>query len=437
MRKVKLTETSRKNLLNDLLQRSPNHYSTYAETVQEIVNRVAKEGDTAIFAYTEQFDHAHLSAETIRVTPEEMQAAYAEVPAELLAVIRKSLVNIREFHEKQKQSSWFDTKPNGTLLGQKVTPLYRVGVYVPGGKAVYPSSVLMNIVPAKVAGVSEIIMTTPCNAEGKVCATTLVAAAEAGVDAVYKIGGAQAIAALAYGTESVPAVDKIVGPGNIFVALAKKAVNGFVGIDSIAGPSEILVLADETANPRYVAADLLSQAEHDELASAILVTTSEALADQVSVEIEWFVETLSRKEIIRKSLERFGYLLVADTMEEALDAVNQIASEHLEIITKNPFDIMTKVRNAGAIFLGEYSSEPLGDYFAGPNHVLPTNGTARFFSPLSVDDFIKKSSVIYYSREALEPIYQDIITFAESEQLTAHANSIRVRFEEETKEGGR
>lgn len=437
MRKVKLTETSRKNLLNDLLQRSPNHYSTYAETVQEIVNRVAKEGDTAVFAYTEQFDHAHLSAETIRVTPEEMQAAYAEVPAELLAVIRKSLVNIREFHEKQKQSSWFDTKPNGTLLGQKVTPLYRVGVYVPGGKAVYPSSVLMNIVPAKVAGVSEIIMTTPCNAEGKVCATTLVAAAEAGVDAVYKIGGAQAIAALAYGTESVPAVDKIVGPGNIFVALAKKAVNGFVGIDSIAGPSEILVLADETANPRYVAADLLSQAEHDELASAILVTTSEALADQVSVEIERFVETLSRKEIIRKSLERFGYLLVADTMEEALDAVNQIASEHLEIITKNPFDIMTKVRNAGAIFLGEYSSEPLGDYFAGPNHVLPTNGTARFFSPLSVDDFIKKSSVIYYSREALEPIYQDIITFAESEQLTAHANSIRVRFEEETKEGGR
>lgn len=437
MRKVKLTETSRKNLLNDLLQRSPNHYSTYAETVQEIVNRVAKEGDTAVFAYTEQFDHAHLSAETIRVTPEEMQAAYAEVPAELLAVIRKSLVNIREFHEKQKQSSWFDTKPNGTLLGQKVTPLYRVGVYVPGGKAVYPSSVLMNIVPAKVAGVSEIIMTTPCNAEGKVCATTLVAAAEAGVDAVYKIGGAQAIAALAYGTESVPAVDKIVGPGNIFVALAKKAVNGFVGIDSIAGPSEILVLADETANPRYVAADLLSQAEHDELASVILVTTSEALADQVSVEIERFVETLSRKEIIRKSLERFGYLLVADTMEEALDAVNQIASEHLEIITKNPFDIMTKVRNAGAIFLGEYSSEPLGDYFAGPNHVLPTNGTARFFSPLSVDDFIKKSSVIYYSREALEPIYQDIITFAESEQLTAHANSIRVRFEEETKEGGR
>lgn len=437
MRKVKLTETSRKNLLNDLLQRSPNHYSTYAETVQEIVNRVAKEGDTAVFAYTEQFDHAHLSAETIRVTPEEMQAAYAEVPAELLAVIRKSLVNIREFHEKQKQSSWFDAKPNGTLLGQKVTPLYRVGVYVPGGKAVYPSSVLMNIVPAKVAGVSEIIMTTPCNAEGKVCATTLVAAAEAGVDAVYKIGGAQAIAALAYGTESVPAVDKIVGPGNIFVALAKKAVNGFVGIDSIAGPSEILVLADETANPRYVAADLLSQAEHDELASAILVTTSEALADQVSVEIERFVETLSRKEIIRKSLERFGYLLVADTMEEALDAVNQIASEHLEIITKNPFDIMTKVRNAGAIFLGEYSSEPLGDYFAGPNHVLPTNGTARFFSPLSVDDFIKKSSVIYYSREALEPIYQDIITFAESEQLTAHANSIRVRFEEETKEGGR
>lgn len=429
MRKVKLTEETKKNILNDLLKRSPNNYGAYVETVQAIVDDVAKNGDKAVFADTEKFDHAHITAETVQVTQEEIDAAYTEVQPELLAVIRKALANIREYHEKQKQYSWFDSKPNGTILGQKVTALSRVGVYVPGGKAVYPSSVLMNIVPAKVAGVGSIVMTTPCNAEGKVCATTLVAACEAGVDKIYKVGGAQAIAALAYGTETIPSVDKIVGPGNIFVALAKKAVNGFVGIDSIAGPSEILVLADETANPRYVAADLLSQAEHDELASAILVTTSETLADQVSEQIDGFVKELSRKDIISKSLENFGYMLVADSMEDALDAVNQIASEHLEIVTKNPFEVMTKVQNAGAIFMGEYSSEPLGDYFAGPNHVLPTNGTAKFFSPLSVDDFIKKSSIIYYSREALEPIHNDIIAFAEAEQLTAHANSIKVRFE--------
>lgn len=429
MRKVKLTEETKKNILSDLLKRSPNHYGSYAETVQAIVDDVAKNGDAAVLRYTEKFDHAKLTPDTMQVTKAEIEAAYNEIPAELLQVIRKALVNIREYHEKQKQYSWFDSKPNGTILGQKITALSKVGVYVPGGKAVYPSSVLMNIVPAKVAGVGSILMTTPCNAEGKVCATTLVAACEAGVDVIYKIGGAQAIAALAYGTDTVPRVDKIVGPGNIFVALAKKAVNGFVGIDSIAGPSEILVLADESANPRYVAADLLSQAEHDELASAILVTTSEALADQVSAEIDKFVEELSRKDIITKSLDNFGYMLVADSMEDALDAVNQIASEHLEIVTKNPFEIMTKVQNAGAIFMGEYSSEPLGDYFAGPNHVLPTNGTAKFFSPLSVDDFIKKSSIIYYSREALEPIHQDIIAFAEAEQLTAHANSIRVRFD--------
>ena len=429
MRKVKLTEETKKNILNDLLKRSPNNYGNYAETVQAIVDDVAKNGDQAVLAYTEKFDHAVLTPKTMQVTKEEIEAAYREVPEDLLNVIRKALVNIREYHEKQKQYSWFDSKPNGTILGQKVTALSKVGVYVPGGKAVYPSSVLMNIVPAKVAGVGSIVMTTPCNAEGKVCATTLVAACEAGVDEIYKVGGAQAIAALAYGTTTIPRVDKIVGPGNIFVALAKKAVNGFVGIDSIAGPSEILVLADETANPRYVAADLLSQAEHDELASAILVTTSEALADQVSVEVDRFVKELSRKDIITKSLENFGYMLVADSMEDALDAVNQIASEHLEIVTKNPFEVMTKVQNAGAIFMGEYSSEPLGDYFAGPNHVLPTNGTAKFFSPLGVDDFIKKSSIIYYSREALEPIHKDIIAFAESEQLTAHANSIRVRFD--------
>lgn len=430
MRQVRLTEETKKNILNELLKRSPNNYGTYVETVQEIVDDVAKNGDAAVFAYTEKFDHAGLTADTVQVTKAEIDRAYEEIAPELLEVIRKALVNIREYHEKQRQYSWFDSKPDGTMLGQKITALNRVGVYVPGGKAVYPSSVLMNIVPAKVAGVKHIIMTTPCNREGVVCATTLVAACEAGVDAIYKIGGAQAIAAMAYGTETVPAVDKIVGPGNIFVALAKKAVNGFVGIDSIAGPSEILVLADETANPRYVAADLLSQAEHDELASAILVTTSEALAEQVSIEVDRFVEQLSRKDIITKSLENFGYILVADHMEDALDAVNQIASEHLEIVTRNPFDVMTRVQNAGAIFLGEYSSEPLGDYFAGPNHVLPTNGTAKFFSPLSVDDFIKKSSIIYYSKEALEPIHKDIIAFAEAEQLTAHANSIRVRFEE-------
>ncbi len=429
MQKVKLTEASKKNLLSELLKRSPNQYGTYAQTVQEIVDKVAAEGDSAVFAYTEKFDHAKINKDNIRVTREEIEEAYGEVPADLTEVIKKAHANIREYHEKQRQYSWFDSKPDGTILGQKVTALSKVGVYVPGGKAVYPSSVLMNIVPAKVAGVGKIIMSTPCNAEGKVYATTLVAADIAGVDEIYKCGGAQAIAAMAYGTESIPAVDKIVGPGNIFVALAKKAVNGFVGIDSIAGPSEILVLADETANPRFVAADLLSQAEHDEMASAILVTTSEKLADQVSEEIEGFLKELSRRDIIQKSLDNYGYALIAENMEDALDAVNQIASEHLEIVTANPFEVMTKVQNAGAIFLGQYSSEPLGDYFAGPNHVLPTNGTSKFFSPLSVDDFIKKSSIIYYSEEALRPISDDIIKFATSEELTAHANSIKVRFE--------
>ena len=363
------------------------------------------------------------------MTQEELDEAYKQVDPELLQVIRKALVNIRSYHEKQKRTSWFDSKEDGTLLGQKITPLARVGVYVPGGKAVYPSSVLMNIVPAKVAGVDKIIMTTPCNSEGKVNPTTLVAANEAGADEVYKVGGAQAIAALAFGTESIEKVDKIVGPGNIYVALAKKAVYGFVNIDSIAGPSEILVLADETANPRFVAADLLSQAEHDEMASAILITTSMDLAEKVSEEVEGFVKVLSRKEIITKSLEQFGYILVAENMQDAIDAANEIASEHLEIVTANPFEVMTKIRNAGAIFIGEYSSEPLGDYFAGPNHVLPTNGTSRFFSPLNVDDFVKKSSIVYYSKEALKAVHEDIEKFAKAEQLTAHANSIHVRFE--------
>lgn len=429
MRIVKLTKETKKNLLDDLLKRSPNNYTEYADTVQEIVDNVKENGNQALFSYTKQFDKAEITEANVKVTDAEIEAAYQEVDPHLVEIIRKALVNIRTYHEKQKQYSWFDTTDDGTMLGQKVTALESVGVYVPGGKAVYPSSVLMNIVPAKVAGVKNIIMTTPCNAEGKVYPTTLVAAKEAGVDAIYKAGGAQAIAALAYGTESIPKVDKIVGPGNIFVALAKRAVYGYVSIDSIAGPSEILVLADESANPRFVAADLLSQAEHDELASAILITTSEALANKVSEEVDGFVKVLSRKEIIQKSLDNYGYILVADTMDEAIDAVNDIASEHLELVTKNPFEVMTKIKNAGAIFIGEYSSEPLGDYFAGPNHVLPTNGTAKFFSPLSVDDFIKKSSVIYYSKEALEPIHQDIIDFATSEQLTAHANSIKVRFE--------
>lgn len=429
MRIVKLNAETKKDLLKNLLKRSPSNFGNYAETVQEIVDDVRDNGDAALFSYTKKFDKADITAENVKVTQEEIDYAYTQVSPELLDVIRKAKKNIWEYHEKQKQYSWFDSKPNGTLLGQKVTALASVGVYVPGGKAVYPSSVLMNVMPAKVAGVEKIVMTTPCNAEGEVYATTLVAAKEAGVDEIYKAGGAQAIAALAYGTESVPKVDKIVGPGNIFVALAKRAVYGHVSIDSIAGPSEVMVLADETANSRYVAADLLSQAEHDEMASAILVTTSEELAENVSVQVDKFIDELSRKEIMRKSIDNYGYILLADNMSDAIDAVNDIASEHLEIVTANPFDVMTRVKNAGAIFIGEYSSEPLGDYFAGPNHVLPTNGTAKFFSPLSVDDFIKKSSIIYYSREALEAVHTDIEAFAKAEQLTAHANSIAVRFE--------
>ena len=429
MRIVKLNAETKKDLLKNLLKRSPSNFGNYAETVQEIVDDVRDNGDAALFSYTKKFDKADITAENVKVTQKEIDYAYTQVSPELLDVIRKAKKNIWEYHEKQKQYSWFDSKPNGTLLGQKVTALASVGVYVPGGKAVYPSSVLMNVMPAKVAGVEKIVMTTPCNAEGEVYATTLVAAKEAGVDEIYKAGGAQAIAALAYGTESVPKVDKIVGPGNIFVALAKRAVYGHVSIDSIAGPSEVMVLADETANSRYVAADLLSQAEHDEMASAILVTTSEELAEKVSVQVDKFIDELSRKEIMRKSIDNYGYILLADNMSDAIDAVNDIASEHLEIVTANPFDVMTRVKNAGAIFIGEYSSEPLGDYFAGPNHVLPTNGTAKFFSPLSVDDFIKKSSIIYYTREALEAVHTDIEAFAKAEQLTAHANSIAVRFE--------
>lgn len=429
MRIVTLTEETKQNLLEDLLKRSPQSYGEYENRVAEIVEDVRRRRDAAVFEYTERFDHVFLTSDSIRVTKKEIEEAYAQTDVKLIEVIRKALVNIRAYHEKQRQYSWFDSRTDGVMLGQKVTPLSRIGVYVPGGKAVYPSSVLMNVLPAKVAGVGSIIMTTPCGKNGKVNPSTLVAANEAGVDEIYKVGGAQAVAAMAFGTQTIPKVDKIVGPGNIYVALAKKAVYGFVNIDSIAGPSEILVLADETANPRFVAADLLSQAEHDELASAILITTSRKLAEAVTEEIEKFTQELSRREIIQKSLANFGYILVADSMDTAIAAANDIASEHLEIVTANPFEVMTTIKNAGAIFIGEYSSEPLGDYFAGPNHVLPTNGTARFFSPLGVDDFIKKSSIVYYSKEALEEIHEDIETFAKAEQLTAHANSIHVRFE--------
>ncbi len=430
MRTVRIDRDTLGNVQENLLKRSPASYPEQERAVAGILEQVRERGDAALFEYTERFDHARIDASTIRVTEDEITHAYEEVPSDLVEVIRKALVNIRSFHEKQMQKSWFTTTAEGTMLGQKITPLERVGVYVPGGKAVYPSSVLMNIVPARTAGVDRIIMTTPPGRDGRVNPATLVAAHLAGVDEVYKVGGAQAIGALAYGTQSIRKVDKIVGPGNIFVALAKKAVYGHVSIDSIAGPSEILVLADETADPRYVAADLLSQAEHDEMAAAMLVTTSEKLGRQVEKEIEAFLAVLSRSEIIRKSLDNFGCILLASDKQDAIDAVNAIASEHLEILTASPFEDMMRVRNAGAIFLGPYSSEPLGDYFAGPNHVLPTNGTARFFSALSVDDFIKKSSIIYYSRPALQAVSQDIVTFAESEELTAHANSVSVRFEE-------
>ncbi len=429
MRIVALDKNTRENILSDLLKRDPNNYDTYGETVQEIVNQVKEKKDEAVFAYTKQFDGASINAGNVKVTEAEIKEAMEAVEPELLKIMKKAMDNIRDYHQMQVRRSWFDTKKNGVILGQKVTALESVGVYVPGGKAAYPSSVLMNIIPAEVAGVERIVMVTPPGKDGKVNPVTLTAACLAGATEVYKVGGAQAVAALAFGTQSIPRVNKIVGPGNIFVALAKKAVYGHVSIDSIAGPSEILILADETANPRFVAADLLSQAEHDELASAILVTTSKKLAEKVSAEVDRFVEQLSRKEILEKSLKNFGYILVASSMDEAVETANAIASEHLEIVTKDPFAVMTRIRNAGAIFIGEYSSEPLGDYFAGPNHVLPTNGTAKFFSPLGVDDFIKKSSIVYYTREALEPVHKDIIAFAKAERLTAHANSIQVRFE--------
>lgn len=428
MRTIRLTAETRKDILDNLLKRSPNNYGQYEKVVADIIANVREKGDKAVFDYTSQFDKWNVSAENLRVTQAEIDEACAQIDKPFFTAMERSAANIEAFHKKQLRNSWIDTKPDGTLLGQRILPIAIAGVYVPGGKAAYPSSLLMNVIPARVAGVEKIIMTTPAGADGKVPAATLAAAKIAGVDEIYKVGGAQAIAAMAFGTESIPKVDKVVGPGNIFVALAKKACFGYVSIDSIAGPSEILVIADETANPRYVAADLLSQAEHDELASAILITTDESLADKVSAEIEGFLQELPRVDIMRKSLDNYGYILLADSLEDAVETANAIASEHLEILAKDPYQVMTKIKNAGAIFLGEYSSEPLGDYFAGPNHILPTNGTAKFFSPLNVDDFMKKTSLISYSREALEKVHEDIEIFAEREGLTAHANSIKVRF---------
>jgi histidinol dehydrogenase len=428
MQIFELSEEVFGSILTNMLKRSPDSYPKEEAIVSDIIKDVRERGDEAVFEYTRKFDKADISAENFVVTPEEEAEAYEKVDKELIEIIRRAIARIRAFHEHEKQESWFTTE-NGMVLGQRVTPLQRAGVYVPGGKAAYPSSVLMNVIPAQVAGVPEIIMCTPPGRDGKVTPTTLVAAKEAGVGTIYKVGGAQAIAAMAYGTESLKKVDKITGPGNIFVALAKKAVYGHVSIDSVAGPSEVTVLADDSANAHFVAADLLSQAEHDELASCILVTTSGQLAEDVSREVDEYLKVLTRADIIKKSLDNFGRILVAKSMDEAIMAVNEIAPEHLEIVTRDPFLLMTRIKNAGAIFIGEHSSEPLGDYFAGPNHVLPTNGTAKFFSALSVDDFIKKTSIIYSSKEALAALHGDIENFAKAEGLTAHANSIHVRFE--------
>ena len=430
---MKISKLNRENmsaLLEHMQKRRPSSFPEQEAAVAKILEDVRTGGDKALFEYTMKFDHASLDADSLTVSEEEIREAYAKTGEDFVRIVREAAARIRAFHEKQKERSWFDTQPDGSFLGQRVIPLQKVGLYAPGGTASYPSSVLMNVIPAKIAGVPDIILCTPCGADGKAAAATVVAAHEAGVDRIFKIGGAQAIAAMAFGTESVPKVDKITGPGNIYVALAKKAVYGYVSIDSVAGPSEILVLADETANPRYAAADLLSQAEHDVLASAVCVTTSMELAERISAEAEAFAAGLERADIIRRSLDSYGIILVADSMDEAIDAVNEIASEHLEILTKDPFAVMPKILHAGAIFLGEYASEPLGDYFAGPNHVLPTCGTARFFSALSVQDFVKKSSVIYYTKEALGAVHGDIESFAKAEGLTAHANSIAVRFED-------
>lgn len=429
MRIVKLNVETKKNLLENLLKRSPGQYTEYENTVKEIVEDVRIRGDEAVCELTARYDKWDATPDDLWVTEAEIDEAFKAVDPKLVEILKEAAANIQSFHEKQRVNSWMETRADGSILGMKVTPIDSVGCYAPGGKAAYPSSVLMNVMPAKVAGVPRIVLATPAM-EGVVNPVTLVAARIAGATDILKCGGAQAIAALSYGTEAINKVNKITGPGNIFVALAKKACFGMVGIDSIAGPSEILVIADETANPRFVAADLLSQAEHDELASAILLTDSEDFAKKVSEHVEDFCNTLGRSEIMRKSLDNYGYILVGDTMDDLIDAANEIASEHLEIITKDAFQVMTKIRNAGAIFIGPHSCEPLGDYFAGPNHILPTNGTAKFFSPLNIEEFTKKTSIIAYSEEGLRKDYKKIQYFAESEGLTAHANSVRVRFED-------
>jgi histidinol dehydrogenase len=398
------------------------------KVVTAIIDQVRNEGDDAIRFFTEKFDGATLSS--FKVTKEELEAAYAHIDDKVLAALREAMANIRRFHERQKRQSWLATEEDGTILGQQITPLDSVGVYVPGGTAAYPSSILMNVIPAQVAEVKKIVMVSPPGKDGTLSAGVLVAANELGIEHIYKVGGAQAVAALAYGTETIPAVDKIVGPGNIYVALAKRAVFGDVAIDMIAGPSEIVVLADEGANPRYIAADLLSQAEHDALASAVLVTPSQQLAEEVAVEVEKQLELLPRKEIAKASIRDYGAIYVTRDLEEAINVVNELAPEHLEVLTNEPMQLLGKIRHAGAIFLGPYSSEPVGDYFAGPNHVLPTNGTARFSSPLNVDDFTKKSSIISYSKAALIANGEKIAALARLEGLEAHARAIEVRLED-------
>ncbi len=425
IKKIKADGVQEVEFLAKLGERSRNTNKDVTETVSEIINNVMMNGDKAVREYTIKFDGK--APDTFEVPKEELTALTANCDPEFIATLKKAADNIRNFHERQKQQSWLTTKDNGVIMGQRIRGLKRVGLYVPGGTAAYPSSVLMNAIPAKIAGVSELIMVTPPGKDGKPNPDIMAAAAIAGVDRVFLMGGAQAVAALAYGTESVPKVDKIVGPGNIFVATAKKLLYGTVDIDMIAGPSEILVLADESANPKFLAADLMSQAEHDKLASAILITTSDKLAEDTTKEIYRQVEELSRKDIIEYSLDNYGVIIVCDTMERAIELANELAPEHLEVCCENPMEYVGKLDNAGSVFLGNYSPEPLGDYFAGPNHVLPTSGTARFFSPLSVDTFVKKSSFIYYTENALQNDSDDIIRFANTEGLTAHANSIIVR----------
>ncbi|MDI3518820.1 MAG: histidinol dehydrogenase [Caldanaerobacter sp.] len=413
-------------IFNKIQNRSKLENKEIAKRVEDIIENVRERKDKALFEYTYMYDGINLNSETVKVKEEEIKKAYEEVKEDFLKALDKAIKNITEFHEKQKEKTWMDFK-EGIVYGQVLRPLSSVGIYVPGGTASYPSSVLMNGIPAKVAGVERIVMVSPAGKKG-ISSYVLVAADKIGIKEIYKIGGAQAVAALAFGTESIPKVDKIVGPGNIYVAMAKRALYGYVDIDMVAGPSEILVIADESASPKYVAADLLSQAEHDVMASSILVTTSKELAEKVKKEIERQMEYLERKEIIAESLKNFGAIIVVDNLKEAIGIANEIAPEHLELVIENPFEILGEIKNAGAVFLGEFSPEPLGDYLAGPNHVLPTSGTARFFSPLSVRDFVKKMNVLYYSKEALSSVKDDVITLAEAEGLTAHANSVKVRF---------